>query len=45
MRTILAQSECAHGEVMAELLDRNNGFLDMGGEKMSNCSANVVPDP
>tara|TARA_R110001599_G_scaffold10315_1_gene51078 strand:+ start:250 stop:1635 length:1386 start_codon:yes stop_codon:yes gene_type:complete len=37
----LAQSECAHGEVMANYW-MHNGFLDMGGEKMSKSLGNVV---
>jgi cysteinyl-tRNA synthetase len=37
----IAQSECAHGEVMANYW-LHNGFLDMGGEKMSKSLGNVV---
>ena len=37
----IAQSECAHGEVMANYW-MHNGFLDMGGEKMSKSLGNVV---
>ncbi len=37
----IAQSECAHGEVMANYW-LHNGFLDMGGEKMSKSIGNVV---
>ncbi|WP_373007334.1 cysteine--tRNA ligase [Hyphomonas sp.] len=37
----IAQSECAHGEVMANYWI-HNGFLDMGGEKMSKSLGNSV---
>ena len=37
----IAQSECAHGEVMANYWV-HNGFLDMSGEKMSKSLGNVV---
>lgn len=37
----IAQSECAHGEQMARYW-LHNGFLDMGGEKMSKSLGNVV---
>lgn len=37
----IAQSECAHGEVMANYW-LHNGFLDMSGEKMSKSLGNVV---
>ncbi|HAY06181.1 MAG TPA: cysteine--tRNA ligase [Hyphomonas sp.] len=37
----IAQSECAHGEVLANYW-LHNGFLDMGGEKMSKSLGNVV---
>jgi cysteinyl-tRNA synthetase len=37
----IAQSECAHGQVMANYW-MHNGFLDMGGEKMSKSLGNVV---
>ena len=37
----VAQSECAHGQVMARYW-LHNGFLDMGGEKMSKSLGNVV---
>jgi len=37
----IAQSECAHGELMARYW-MHNGFLDMGGEKMSKSVGNVV---
>lgn len=37
----IAQSECAHGEEMARYW-LHNGFLDMGGEKMSKSLGNVV---
>jgi cysteinyl-tRNA synthetase len=37
----IAQSECAHGEVMARYWV-HNGFLDMSGEKMSKSLGNVV---
>jgi len=37
----VAQSECAHGETMANYW-MHNGFLDMGGEKMSKSLGNVV---
>lgn len=37
----IAQSECAHGQVMARYW-LHNGFLDMGGEKMSKSLGNVV---
>ena len=37
----IAQSECAHGELMARYW-LHNGFLDMGGEKMSKSVGNVV---
>ncbi len=37
----IAQSECAHGEVMANYW-LHNGFLDMSGEKMSKSIGNVV---
>lgn len=37
----IAQSECAHGEEMARYW-MHNGFLDMGGEKMSKSLGNVV---
>ena len=36
----IAQSECAHGQVMANYW-LHNGFLDMGGEKMSKSLGNV----
>jgi len=36
----VAQSECAHGQVMANYW-LHNGFLDMGGEKMSKSLGNV----
>ena len=36
----IAQSECAHGRVMANYW-LHNGFLDMGGEKMSKSLGNV----
>jgi cysteinyl-tRNA synthetase len=37
----IAQSECAHGQVMANYW-LHNGFLDMSGEKMSKSLGNVV---
>ncbi len=37
----IAQSECTHGEEMARYW-MHNGFLDMGGEKMSKSLGNVV---
>ncbi|HAF81135.1 MAG TPA: cysteine--tRNA ligase [Brevundimonas sp.] len=37
----IAQSECAHGQQMARYW-MHNGFLDMGGEKMSKSLGNVV---
>lgn len=37
----VAQSECAHGQTMANFW-MHNGFLDMGGEKMSKSLGNVV---
>ncbi len=37
----IAQSECAHGATMANYW-MHNGFLDMGGEKMSKSLGNVV---
>lgn len=37
----IAQSECCHGEEMARYW-MHNGFLDMGGEKMSKSLGNVV---
>lgn len=37
----IAQSECAHGETMANYW-MHNGFLDMRGEKMSKSLGNVV---
>lgn len=37
----IAQSECAHGEQLARYW-MHNGFLDMGGEKMSKSVGNVV---
>lgn len=37
----IAQSECAHGQTMANYW-MHNGFLDMGGEKMSKSLGNVV---
>lgn len=37
----IAQSECCHGEEMARYW-LHNGFLDMGGEKMSKSLGNVV---
>lgn len=37
----VAQSECAHGQTMANYW-MHNGFLDMGGEKMSKSLGNVV---
>ncbi|ABI76262.1 cysteinyl-tRNA synthetase [Hyphomonas neptunium ATCC 15444] len=37
----IAQSECAHGEELARYW-MHNGFLDMGGEKMSKSLGNVV---
>ena len=37
----IAQSECVHGEEMARYW-MHNGFLDMGGEKMSKSLGNVV---
>ncbi len=37
----IAQSECAHGQTMANYW-LHNGFLDMGGEKMSKSLGNVV---
>ncbi|MEL6781761.1 MAG: cysteine--tRNA ligase [Pseudomonadota bacterium] len=37
----IAQSECAHGEQMAQVW-MHNGFLDMSGEKMSKSLGNVV---
>lgn len=37
----IAQSECAHGEVFARYW-MHNGFLDMGGEKMSKSLGNVA---
>ena len=37
----IAQSECAHGETMANYW-MHNGFLDMSGEKMSKSLGNVV---
>ena len=37
----IAQSECAHGQEMARYW-MHNGFLDMGGEKMSKSLGNVV---
>ncbi len=36
----IAQSECAHGQVFARYW-MHNGFLDMGGEKMSKSLGNV----
>ena len=36
----IAQSECAHGQTMANYW-LHNGFLDMGGEKMSKSLGNV----
>ena len=39
--TEIAQSECAHGQTMANFW-MHNGFLDMGGEKMSKSLGNVV---
>ena len=36
----IAQSECAHGQVMANYW-MHNGFLDMSGEKMSKSLGNV----
>ena len=37
----IAQSECAHGETLANYW-MHNGFLDMAGEKMSKSLGNVV---
>jgi len=37
----IAQSECAHGQTMANYW-LHNGFLDMAGEKMSKSIGNVV---
>ncbi len=37
----IAQSECAHGQTMANYW-MHNGFLDMAGEKMSKSLGNVV---
>lgn len=37
----VAQSECAHGQTMANFW-MHNGFLDMAGEKMSKSLGNVV---
>ncbi|MCA8897084.1 MAG: cysteine--tRNA ligase [Hyphomonas sp.] len=37
----IAQSECAHGQAMANYW-LHNGFLDMSGEKMSKSLGNVV---
>jgi cysteinyl-tRNA synthetase len=37
----IAQSECAHGETMANYW-MHNGFLDMAGEKMSKSLGNVM---
>ncbi|MEL7058293.1 MAG: cysteine--tRNA ligase [Pseudomonadota bacterium] len=37
----IAQSECAHGQTMANFW-MHNGFLDMAGEKMSKSLGNVV---
>ncbi|MCL4145922.1 UNVERIFIED_CONTAM: hypothetical protein GTU68_026998 [Idotea baltica] len=37
----IAQSECAHGETLANYW-LHNGFLDMSGEKMSKSLGNVV---
>jgi len=37
----IAQSECAHGEQMARFW-LHNGFLDLGGEKMSKSEGNVI---
>ena len=37
----IAQSECAHGQTWANYW-MHNGFLDMGGEKMSKSLGNVV---
>ncbi|MEM9572422.1 MAG: cysteine--tRNA ligase [Pseudomonadota bacterium] len=37
----IAQSECAHGETLANYW-MHNGFLDMSGEKMSKSLGNVV---
>lgn len=37
----IAQSQCAHGKPMARYW-MHNGFLDMGGEKMSKSLGNVV---
>jgi len=37
----IAQSECAHGEQLARYW-MHNGFLDMGGEKMSKSLGNIV---
>ncbi|MEM1086577.1 MAG: cysteine--tRNA ligase [Pseudomonadota bacterium] len=37
----IAQSECAHGQTMANYW-MHNGFLDMSGEKMSKSLGNVV---
>ncbi|MCR9080482.1 MAG: cysteine--tRNA ligase [Hyphomonadaceae bacterium] len=37
----VAQSECAHGQTMANYW-MHNGFLDMAGEKMSKSLGNVV---
>ena len=37
----IAQSECAHGEELARYW-MHNGFLDMGGEKMSKSLGNIV---
>ncbi len=37
----IAQSECAHGEEMARFW-LHNGFLDLGGEKMSKSEGNVI---
>ena len=37
----IAQSECAHGQTMANIW-MHNGFLDMAGEKMSKSLGNVV---
>ena len=37
----IAQSECAHGEQLARYW-MHNGFLDLGGEKMSKSLGNIV---
>ncbi|MFN7056419.1 cysteine--tRNA ligase [Hyphomonas sp.] len=37
----IAQSECAHGQELARYW-MHNGFLDMGGEKMSKSLGNIV---